>query len=58
MPTLGPVKFQASYYAGYADALRARATSLGPGWTPAAVERALWANAGGKAGIPQHGDAP
>jgi hypothetical protein len=56
VPALGPVKFTASYYARYADALRARATSLGPGWTPAAVERALWANVGGKAGIPQPGD--
>ena len=57
VPTLGPVKFTASYYARYADALRGRATSLGHGWTPAAVERALWADVGGKAGIPQHGDA-
>ena len=57
VPALGPVKFTASYYARYADALRARAASLGSGWTPAAVERALWANAGGKAGIPRHGDA-
>jgi len=51
VPALGPVKFTASYYARYADALRERAASLGAGWTPAAVERALWANVGGKAGV-------
>jgi len=51
VPALGPVKFTAAYYARYADALRARAASLG-GWTPAAVERALWAHAGGKARLP------
>jgi hypothetical protein len=33
-----------------ADALRARAERLGAAWTPAAVERALWAQGGGKAG--------
>jgi hypothetical protein len=38
------------YYAKYAAALRERAAAMGGGWTPAALERALWALAGGKAG--------
>jgi hypothetical protein len=50
VPALGTVKFTPTYYARYADALRHRSARLGAGWTPAAVERALWANAGGKAG--------
>lgn len=50
MPGLGPVDYTAKYYRQYSDALRDRARSLGDGWTPALVERALWANAGGKAG--------
>ena len=51
VPTLGPVKWTHGYYAKYAIALRERAGSLGAGWTPVLVERALWANAGGKAGV-------
>lgn len=47
---LGKVAYTLSYYKRYASALRERAESLGDGWTPTAVERALWANAGGKAG--------
>jgi hypothetical protein len=44
------VKYTAASDAPYADARRARSARLGAGWTPAAVERALWAHAGGKAG--------
>jgi hypothetical protein len=50
VPGLGAVAFTPGYYARYADAIRARAASLGGAWTPARVERALWAHAGGKAG--------
>jgi hypothetical protein len=50
VPGLGPVKWTMGYYAKYADALRERASSLGGGWTPVLVERALWASVGGKAG--------
>jgi hypothetical protein len=50
VPGLGPTAYTAAYYARYAGALRERAAALGDGWTPAAVERALWADAGGKAG--------
>jgi hypothetical protein len=49
VPGLGPVAWTLGYYARYANALRARAAQLGAGWTPAMVERALWANVGGKA---------
>jgi hypothetical protein len=47
---LGPVAWTMSFYARYADALRGAAELLGGNWTPALLERALWANAGGKAG--------
>jgi hypothetical protein len=50
LPPLGPVRWTLGYYARYAEALRDRALSLGDGWTPAMVERALWAHVGGKAG--------
>ena len=50
VPVLGAVKWTMSYYARYADALRDRARKLGGDWTPALVERALWASVGGKAG--------
>ena len=50
VPRLGKVAFTLGYYARYADALRDRAKELGRGWPPAAVEQALWSNAGGKAG--------
>ena len=50
VPELGAVAFTLPYYGRYAAALRARAQRLGPPWTPAAVERALWADRGGKAG--------
>jgi hypothetical protein len=50
VPTLGAVKWTLGYYAKYAEALRARARTLGGEWTPALVERALWAAVGGKAG--------
>jgi hypothetical protein len=49
VPGLGTVAWTLGYYARYADALRARAAQLGGDWTPAMVERALWANVGGKA---------
>lgn len=55
VPGLGPVAFTPAYYARYADALRERAAGLG--WTPVMVERALWAHAGGKAGV-RAGAAP
>jgi hypothetical protein len=50
VPALGDVKWTLGYYAKYAQALRARSASLGSGWTPVMVERALWAHVGGKAG--------
>ena len=50
VPGLGAVKWTLGYYAQYADALRARARSLGEDWTPAMVEQALWAAVGGKEG--------
>lgn len=50
VPTLGEVAWTLGYYSRYADALRARAAALGRDWTPVMVERALWSNAGGKAG--------
>ena len=50
LPGLGAVKWTLGYYARYAEALRDRAAALGAGWTPAMVERALWASVGGKAG--------
>ena len=51
VPGLGAVAWTLGYYRKYAEALRARAKELGGRWTPALVERALWANAGGKAGV-------
>lgn len=51
IPGLGAVKFTPGYYARYADAIRERAAQLGGGWTAVMVERALWANSGGKAGV-------
>jgi hypothetical protein len=50
VPGLGPVAWTMAYYRRYADALRERAAALGQRWTPAKVERALWAHVGGKAG--------
>ena len=50
VPGLGKVAWTLGYYARYAEGLRERAASLGGDWTPAAVERALWAHVGGKAG--------
>jgi hypothetical protein len=50
IPGMGQVTFTPREYARYADALRDRAGRLGAGWTPAMVERALWAATGGKAG--------
>jgi hypothetical protein len=48
IPGLGAVAWTPAYYARYAEALRARARALGSPWTPVAVERALWAEWGGK----------
>ena len=56
VPGLGAVAFTLVYYLRYADALRERARTLGPDWTPAMVERALWSFAGGKAGSRGTGD--
>jgi hypothetical protein len=53
IPGLGKVAYTLGYYARYATALRERAKELGTTWTPALVERALWAHAGGKAGVRQ-----
>ena len=50
VPGLGAVAWTIAYYRRYADALRERASQLGQRWTPVMVERALWANVGGKAG--------
>lgn len=50
VPDLGAVAWTMAYYRRYADALRARAVALGDPWTPSLVERALWAQSGGKAG--------
>lgn len=51
VPELGRVAWTLGYYAKYAVALREQAARLGDGWTPVMVERALWANVGGKAGV-------
>ena len=51
VPGLSKVAWTIAYYARYAAALRERAIALGAEWTPVLVERALWANAGGKRGI-------
>lgn len=50
LPGLGPVAWTLAYYVRYAEALRATARGLDDGWTPALLERALWALIGGKAG--------
>ena len=50
VPGLGKVAWTLGYYARYAQSLRDRAERLGGGWTPAMVERALWAHVGGKRG--------
>jgi len=52
IPGLGQVSWTMTYYARYAEALRVAAAELGGDWTPARLERALWAHVGGKAGIP------
>ena len=50
VPGLGNLAFSLGYYKRYAAALRERAVELGGGWIPVMVERALWANVGGKVG--------
>lgn len=50
VPTLGKVVWTLGYYAKYAAELREKAERLGKDWTPVTVERALWANSGGKVG--------
>lgn len=50
VPGLGKLAWTIGFYVKYAAALRERAARLGGAWTPTLVERALWANAGGKAG--------
>ena len=50
VPELGRVAWTLGYYLKYAAALRARAAELRGDWTPAMIERALWAHVGGKAG--------
>lgn len=51
VPLAGKLTYTVGYYARYASALRERAAKLGSPWTPVLVERALWASAGGKAGM-------
>ena len=51
IPGLGEVAFTLGYYARYAERIRERAAKLGGKWTPVMVEQALWAHAGGKAGV-------
>ena len=48
---VGKIAFTSAFYGRYSEAIRDRAGRLGAGWTPAMVEQALWANAGGKAGL-------
>ncbi len=48
IPTLSKVAYTLGYYARYSAALHERAERLGHDWTPTLVERALWANSGGK----------
>jgi hypothetical protein len=48
VPDLGDVAYTLGFYTRYADALRQRAARLGGEWTPVRVERALWADGGGK----------
>ena len=50
VPGLGKLGWTIGFYVKYAAAIRERAATLGGGWTPAMVERALWSNVGGKAG--------
>jgi hypothetical protein len=50
IPGLGKVAWTHGFYARYAAALRDRAATLGPEWSPVMLERALWAHVGGKAG--------
>lgn len=50
VPELGTLAYTLPFYTRYAQALRERARELGGSWTPVDVERALWAEAGGKAG--------
>jgi hypothetical protein len=49
LTSLGRVAWTLACYARYAEELRAAAGELGGAWTPALLERALWAHAGGKA---------
>lgn len=49
MPLPGTLAFTQGYYARYAEVIRSRATDLG--FLPAQIEQALWAHAGGKAGV-------
>lgn len=51
IPQAGKLVFNLKYYAWYAEQLRNRAAELGGTWTAVNVEQALWANAGGKAGV-------
>ncbi len=51
VPSLGAPAFTPGYYRRYAEALCTRARQLAGGWTPAKVERALWAHAGGKSAV-------
>ena len=54
VPDLGEVRWTLGYYARYAKALQEKAAGIGGEWTPVMVERALWANSGGKIGQPEN----
>lgn len=43
LPGLGEVRWTLGYYRRYAEALREAAGEMGGEWTPARLERALWA---------------
>ncbi len=49
IPSLGAVAWTPRFYGRYAALLRERASALGDGWNASMIERALWANVGGKA---------
>lgn len=51
IPALGKPSFTVSYYLKYADALIAKAASLGSAWTAQSVGFALWSAIGGKKAI-------
>ena len=58
LPELGAIQYTPAHYLRFARLVQARATELGPPWTAAAVEKALWAEAVlAKLGAADAGDA-